>query len=48
MALLLACGVLTATGCQTDDAAKHDANKAAKDVKKETHKAAKDVEDSTN
>jgi hypothetical protein len=49
MAALLACGVLVgATGCQSDDAAKHDAKNAAKDAKKGANKAADDVKDATN
>ena len=48
MAALLACGVLGAAGCQTDNAAKKDIKHAGKDVKKATHKAASDVKNATN
>ena len=37
-----------APGCSTDDAAKKDAEKAAKDAKQAGEKAKKDVEDATD
>ena len=47
LSIMLAAGLLAATGCQSDDAVEKDVNNAAEDVQREGEKAGKEIDEET-